>query len=121
MIYIYIYIYIYQVSWTLRRLGLPLPLIAASDVFLNVALVAALFRSAGAFFIRRGGALSTDPLWAAVLQVTPIPHHPTPHPQHTHTIAHHHHPYHRHRPYTPTSSVQLCPIHCSPPGFKGLS
>ncbi len=57
-----------MVSWALRRLGLPLPLIAASDVFLNVALVAGLFRASGAFFVRRGGARRTDPLWAAVLE-----------------------------------------------------
>ena len=69
-----------QVSWALRRLGLPLPLIAASDVFLNVALVAALFRSAGAFFIRRGGARTADPLWAAVLEARRSlnPPHPPP-------------------------------------------
>ena len=53
------------VSWVLFTFDLKLPHIAAGSDFLNVALVASLFRRSGAFFIPR--TLVNDPLWAAVL------------------------------------------------------
>jgi glycerol-3-phosphate O-acyltransferase len=43
-----------------------MPHIAAGSDFLNVALVASLFRRSGAFFMPRS--LINDPLWAALLR-----------------------------------------------------
>jgi len=53
------------VSWILFTFDLKMPHIAAGSDFLNVALVASLFRRSGAFFMPRS--LINDPLWAALL------------------------------------------------------
>jgi len=58
--------YVLLVSWILFTFDLKMPHIAAGSDFLNVALVASLFRRSGAFFMPRS--LINDPLWAALLR-----------------------------------------------------
>ncbi|KAJ1482335.1 acyltransferase-domain-containing protein [Baffinella frigidus] len=53
------------VSWVLFAFDLRVPHIAAGHDFLNMALIATLFRRSGAFFIPRK--IFKDPLWTAVL------------------------------------------------------